>query len=64
MRAMIRSFLRASLPQPRDVSTMVELEQPREGGHIGFARGPWPGRIDFVAERLQDFFTQRESLLT
>ena len=53
----------SSLPQPHDVSTMVELEQPREGGHIGFARGPWPGRIDFIAERLQDFFTQREPLL-
>ncbi len=53
----------SSLPQPHDVSTMVELEQPREGGHIGFARGPWPGRIDFIAERLQDFFTQREPSL-
>jgi predicted alpha/beta-fold hydrolase len=42
---------------------MVELEQPDEGGHIGFARGPWPGRIDFIAERLQDFFTQREPSL-
>ena len=53
----------SSLPQPHDVSTMVELEQPREGGHIGFARGPWPGRIDFIAERLQNFFTQREPSL-
>jgi len=53
----------SSLPQPHDVSKMVELEQPNEGGHIGFARGPWPGRIDFIAERLQDFFTQREPSL-
>ena len=53
----------SSLPQPRDVSALVELEQPREGGHIGFARGPWPGRIDFIAERLHDFFTQREPSL-
>jgi predicted alpha/beta-fold hydrolase len=53
----------SSLPQPHDVSMMVELEQPREGGHIGFARGPWPGRIDFIAERLLDFFTQREPSL-
>jgi len=53
----------ASLPQPYEVSHTVELEQPREGGHIGFARAPWPGRIDFIAERLHDFFTQREPSL-
>ena len=53
----------ASLPQPRDVSEAVELEQPAHGGHIGFARGPWPGRIDFIAERLHLFFTQREPSL-
>jgi hypothetical protein len=53
----------ASLPQPPDVSRAVELEQPAHGGHIGFARGPWPGRIDFIAERLHRFFTQREPSL-
>jgi len=49
----------ASLPQAADVSPMVELEQPAEGGHIGFARAPWPGRTDFIAERLDRFFSQR-----
>lgn len=53
----------SSLPRPQDVSAAVELEQPEHGGHIGFARGPWPGRIDFIAERLERFFTQREPLL-
>ena len=53
----------SSLPQPSDVSASVELEQPREGGHIGFARAPWPGRIDFIAQRVHDFFTQREPSL-
>lgn len=53
----------SSLPQPHDVSAAVELEQPAEGGHIGFARGPWPGRIDFIAERLYRFFAQREPSL-
>jgi len=53
----------ASLPQPPDVSRAVELEQPADGGHIGFAHGPWPGRIDFIAERLHRFFTQREPSL-
>jgi len=48
----------ASLPLTSEVSRSVELEQPAEGGHIGFARGPWPGRIDFIAERLEQFFAQ------
>ena len=53
----------ASLPQPQDVSGQIELEQPEQGGHIGFARGPWPGRLDFIAERLHQFFMQREPSL-
>lgn len=52
-----------SLPQPQDVAPLVELEQPAQGGHIGFARGPWPGRIDYIAERLHRFFMQREPSL-
>ena len=46
----------ASLPQPGDVSPTVELEQPTDGGHVGFMRGPWPGRGDFIAERINRFF--------
>lgn len=52
-----------SLPQQQDVAPLVELEQPAQGGHIGFARGPWPGRIDYIAERLHRFFMQREPSL-
>lgn len=33
-----------SLPQPRDVSSWVELWQPSHGGHVGFATGRFPGR--------------------
>ena len=46
----------ASLPVPGDVSATVELEQPTDGGHVGFMRGPWPGRGDFIAERIGRFF--------
>ncbi len=53
----------ASLPREEQVSDTVELEQPAQGGHIGFARGPWPGRIDFIPERLHRFFTQGEPSL-
>lgn len=51
----------ASLPQPDDVSQTVELEQPEDGGHVGFARGPWPGRGDFIAERINRFFAAHGS---
>jgi predicted alpha/beta-fold hydrolase len=46
----------ASLPTDRDVSNDVVLEQPAEGGHIGFANGPFPGRLRFLPQRLDDFF--------
>ncbi len=50
----------ASLPRATDVSSFVRLEQPAEGGHIGFARDPFPGRIDFVPQRLFEFFARGE----
>jgi predicted alpha/beta-fold hydrolase len=37
----------ASLPGPADLgSAPVTLWQPPRGGHVGFARGPWPGWLD------------------
>ena len=46
----------ASLPRADQVSSYVRLEQPAGGGHIGFARGALPGRLDFLPQRLHDFF--------
>jgi predicted alpha/beta-fold hydrolase len=34
-----------SLPQQQDVSSAVTLWQPRNGGHVGFAQGAWPGHV-------------------
>ncbi|HQR56041.1 MAG TPA: hydrolase [Burkholderiaceae bacterium] len=48
----------ASLPRAQEVSRFVQLEHPGEGGHIGFARSPFPGRLDFIPRRLRDFFTR------
>ena len=48
----------SSLPQPTEVSRFVHLEQPQEGGHIGFARGGPPGDLGFLPERLFRFFGQ------
>ena len=46
----------ASLPRPQDVSRFVHLEQPQEGGHIGFAAGAPPGHLDWLPQRLLRFF--------
>ncbi|HEX6136382.1 MAG TPA: alpha/beta fold hydrolase [Casimicrobiaceae bacterium] len=46
----------SSLPTPPDVSRFVTLEQPRHGGHAGFARGPFPGNVDWLPARLLHYF--------
>ena len=48
-----------SLPGPRDVSRAVLLEQPDEGGHCGFMVGPFPGRLNWLPQRLLQFFRDR-----
>jgi uncharacterized protein len=44
------------LPQQKDVSAKVVLEQPAKGGHTGFLTGPPPGQLSWLAERLLHFF--------
>jgi len=48
----------ASLPVADQVSRYVLLEQPAEGGHVGFAQDPWPGNIDFLPQRLMKYFSR------
>jgi len=45
-----------SLPGPGDVGAAVTLEQPDHGGHVGFAGGAFPGRLDWLCERILGFF--------
>ena len=45
-----------SLPGPSDVSRSIVLEQPEDGGHVGFLVGPFPGRITWLPQRLLQFF--------
>lgn len=53
-------FLPASaLPLPADASASVTLEQPPCGGHVAFPTGPFPGRIDWLAQRLIRHFDTR-----
>jgi predicted alpha/beta-fold hydrolase len=46
-----------SLPAERDVSTYVQLEQPANGGHIGFAGVSARHGPHFIAGRLFEFFS-------
>jgi predicted alpha/beta-fold hydrolase len=48
-----------SLPGPGDVSADVTLDQPRHGGHVGFASGGFPGGLDWLCERLLGFIQGR-----
>src|SRR6185503_2244081 len=45
-----------SLPGPNEAGPGVTLEQPAGGGHVGFATAPFPDRLDWLSERLLDFF--------
>ena len=44
-----------ALPLPHEVSSSVTLDFPREGGHVGFVTGPFPGRLDWLPRRMLDF---------
>lgn len=48
-----------ALPAPHEASAYVVLEQPAEGGHVGFTTGPFPGRLDWLPKRLLNFFEER-----
>lgn len=50
-----------SLPREGDVSPHVTLEQPAEGGHIGFPSDRFPGQLTFLPTRLMDFFARGSS---
>jgi len=47
------------LPHIREVSKMVQLDYPDEGGHVGFVSGACPGHIDWLPQRILGFFDQQ-----
>ena len=51
------------LPRREEVSSMVRLEQPEEGGHVGFAGGAFPGNLDWLPQRLLAFFGEHPGSL-
>ena len=46
----------AALPQAHEVSAAVTVEFPAAGGHAGFVSGAFPGRHDWLPQRILDFF--------
>jgi predicted alpha/beta-fold hydrolase len=44
------------LPESADVSPCVTLDYQETGGHAGFVTGPFPGRLDWLPQRLLAFF--------
>jgi len=44
------------LPTTAEVSPSVRLEQPENGGHVGFVTGSFPGNLDWLPQRLLHFF--------
>ena len=44
------------LARPDEVSSVVTLDYPAAGGHVGFASGPFPGRLEWMPTRILDFF--------
>ncbi len=45
-----------ALPAAGEVSPVVTLEQPEQGGHVGFVSGPFPGRLEWLPQRVLGFF--------
>lgn len=48
----------SSLPGAESVSRTVTLEQPAHGGHAGFAMSPFPGSLEWLPNRLLQFFAR------
>jgi predicted alpha/beta-fold hydrolase len=49
----------AALPRPDEVGPCVTLWQPAHGGHVGFACGPWPGRLRAFPEAVAGWLAAR-----
>lgn len=45
-----------ALPQAHDAAAAVKLEFPAAGGHVGFVAGRFPGHLDWLPQRILEFF--------
>jgi predicted alpha/beta-fold hydrolase len=51
-------FVPRDIVQNLNVSPSVTVHHPAQGGHVGFAQGPWLGQLDWLPARLYQWFTQ------
>jgi predicted alpha/beta-fold hydrolase len=49
----------SALPAPHEVAPSVLLEQPEQGGHVGFVSGRFPGNLEWLPARVLEFFRTR-----
>jgi predicted alpha/beta-fold hydrolase len=52
----------ASLPKPAEVSASMTLWQPREGGHVGFPSGGFPGHVMAMPEAVTAWLLQASGI--
>jgi len=45
-----------ALPSMSEISRAVTCDFPRDGGHVGFVSGPFPGNLGWLPRRLTAFF--------
>jgi uncharacterized protein len=50
-----------ALPGSAQVAPCVRLEQPEQGGHVGFVTGAFPGRLDWMPKRVLHYFDSYEA---
>jgi predicted alpha/beta-fold hydrolase len=50
----------AALPTEREVASVVKLEFPSRGGHVGFVSGSFPGHVEWLPQRLLHFLEHRQ----
>jgi predicted alpha/beta-fold hydrolase len=48
----------AALPRADEAAAAVRLEFPQDGGHVGFVDGAFPGRLDWLPQRLLAHFAE------
>jgi predicted alpha/beta-fold hydrolase len=46
----------SALPNTDEVSDSITLDFPREGGHVGFVSGKFPGHLKWLPRRTIGFF--------
>lgn len=48
-----------ALPSQEQLASSITIETPEQGGHVGFVSGTFPGKLDWLPERVLAFFRQQ-----